>query len=317
MKIRLSPRRHERFAHRCEDLGVAPKELIVDVKTRWNSTFLMLERALELRVPLKGAMCEREFRAYQLADQDWALLETINGLLVEFKRATDAMCTSANPTLTSTIPMYNHVMERVENFRDAHANSKTIVGATGAAMQKIKECYLKSGGAIYSIATILDPRFKLEFYRRIEWKKRQITAARSVLERAFRSNYMRTASSVPIHSCEEPEDGSFESYAFTRIDASDELDRYLAAPVESQETDVLQWWKARSRDYPHLASMAMDYLAAPATSVPVERVFSGGTDIARPKRGALHADTFRACLCLRSWLKHSARGLAIPLLQVE
>ena len=166
-------------------------------------------------------------------------------------------------------------------------------------MQKIKEYYLKSGGAIYSIATILDPRFKLEFYRRIEWKKRQTNAARSVLERAFRDNYMPTASRVPTHRREEPKDGSFESYAFTRIDTSDELDSYLATPVASQETDVLQWWKARSRDYPHLASMARDYLAAPATSAPVERVFSGGTDIAQPKRGALHADTFRACLCLR------------------
>jgi hypothetical protein len=294
------------------DLEITPKELIIDVKTRWNSTFLMLERALELREPLKDAMHEEEFHAYQLADQDWALLETISGLLVEFKRATNTVCTSAKPTLTSTIPVYNRVMKRVEDFRGAHVRSVTIVEATKAAMEKIKYYYLKSNRAIYSIATILDPRFKLEHYRRTGWKKRRIDAARNDFERVFRGNYMQTA---PTCSHEEPEnDPSDEFLVFPYAGTGNELDSYLAEPVVSRETDVLQWWKARSRDYPHLASMAMDYLAAPATSVPVERVFSGGTDIAQPRRGALHADTFRACLCLRSWLKHSAQDPSLPLL---
>jgi hypothetical protein len=315
VKIRSSPQRHEKFANQCEVLGVVPKELIIDVKTRWNSTFLMLERALELRELLKDAMCEREFHPYQLADQDWTLLETISGLLVVFKHATDTVCTSANPTLTATIPVYNRMMKRVENFRDTHANSAAIVEATKAAIRKIKYYYLKSNRAIYSIATILDPRFKLEYYRRTGWKKRQIDAARNGLERAFRSNYTQTASNVPTYSREEPEDDLFDDFImFPYVDTGDELDNYLAMPVAPKQTDVLQWWKAKSPDYPHLASMARDYLAAPATSAPVERVFSGGTDIAQPKRGALHADTFRACLCLRSWLKHSAQDPSLPLL---
>jgi hypothetical protein len=38
-----------------------------------------------------------------------------------------------------------------------------------------------------------------------------------------------------------------------------------------------------------------------ATSVPVERVFSGGTDLIAAKRCSLKADTIRACMCLKSW----------------
>jgi hypothetical protein len=38
-----------------------------------------------------------------------------------------------------------------------------------------------------------------------------------------------------------------------------------------------------------------------ATSVPVERAFSGGADLVAAKRCSLKADTISACMCLKSW----------------
>ena len=38
-----------------------------------------------------------------------------------------------------------------------------------------------------------------------------------------------------------------------------------------------------------------------ATSVPVERAFSGGADLVAVKRCSLKADTISACMCLKSW----------------
>ena len=49
--------------------------------------------------------------------------------------------------------------------------------------------------------------------------------------------------------------------------------------------------------------MARDYLAIPSTSVPVERVFSGGTDLISKKRCSLSAESIQACMCLKSWWK--------------
>jgi hypothetical protein len=49
VKIRSSPQRKERFARRCEFFSIKSLNLILDVKTRWNSTYLMLDRALKLR----------------------------------------------------------------------------------------------------------------------------------------------------------------------------------------------------------------------------------------------------------------------------
>ena len=48
MKIHFSLQRRERFACQCDVLKVKVLELIPDVKTRWNSTFAMMQRALQL-----------------------------------------------------------------------------------------------------------------------------------------------------------------------------------------------------------------------------------------------------------------------------
>ena len=74
----------------------------------------------------------------------------------------------------------------------------------------------------------------------------------------------------------------------------DELKQYLDAPPAESETDVLQWWKAHAAVYPCLAAMARDYLAIPATSAPVERVFSAGTRLSRSSCGPhLSTEHFR------------------------
>jgi len=52
VKLRSSPQRMERFAGQCRFASLEPKSLVLDVKTRWNSTFEMIRRALELRIPI-------------------------------------------------------------------------------------------------------------------------------------------------------------------------------------------------------------------------------------------------------------------------
>jgi hypothetical protein len=69
-----------------------------------------------------------------------------------------------------------------------------------------------------------------------------------------------------------------------RVEKESETTRYLAAPAADIDVDVLGWWKFHAGEYPCLARIARDYLAIPATSVPAERVFSGGADLVTKKQ---------------------------------
>ena len=39
------------------------------------------------------------------------------------------------------------------------------------------------------------------------------------------------------------------------------------------------------------------------TSVPVERIFSGGSDLVTKKRSRLGHESIQACMCLKNWTK--------------
>ncbi|GET60559.1 ribonuclease H-like domain-containing protein [Rhizophagus irregularis DAOM 181602=DAOM 197198] len=61
--------------------------------------------------------------------------------------------------------------------------------------------------------------------------------------------------------------------------------------------------EVQEANYPNLSKMALDYLAIPATSAPVERIFSSGTDLVTQKRCSLKGETIRELMCLKSWWK--------------
>jgi hypothetical protein len=306
VKIRLSSQRRERFAHTCKLLHTAEKELVVDVRTRWDSTFLMIERALELRKPLDTfAACERDLRVHQLADEEWSLLEIVRDLLWVFRRETEHLCASTYPTFTTAIPVYNCIMDGIEDFVEAHSGSKAIVEAAEAAKEKIKEYYAKGDATVYPVATVLDPRFKLEYHRVHDWEPEWVDLAKDSMERVLSMYPMPVAQNAPTNDRGEPKCTPAERMMAKRprIDPPDELHSYLTSPLAVAKVDVLQWWKTNGVAYPRLSEVARDYLAVPATGAPIERVFSGGTDMVSPKRGCLAPGTIRASLCLKSWLR--------------
>ena len=310
IKVRSSPQRRKEFARACKDAKVSRKELIVDVRTRWNSTHAMIKRALELRRPLDITVATvPDLDKYKLTDREWQLLERVLPLFAAFKAATDLLCGDTYPTLATAVPVYNFLLDRLDDYRDACDDAcedvRAIRAATVAAIEKFKRYYAEAGAEVYAVATILDPRFKLQYYKDNEWEDEWIEEALERFRSAYACYRSPPASSADERAPAEWDDMDLLTSGFGRRRTAkpDELEAYLAAPVAGRDTKTLQWWKANAASYPCLAAMALDYLAIPATGAPVERVFSGGADLVRPKRGSLSENSVRECMCLKSWGK--------------
>ena len=60
----------------------------------------------------------------------------------------------------------------------------------------------------------------------------------------------------------------------------DDVNVYLRMPqipmqdISGNDQDILLWWRDNSPSFPHLAKMARQFLAAPASSACSERLFS-------------------------------------------
>ena len=301
VKIRSSPQRSRRFAQQCEIAGLPVKNLILDIKTRWNSTFHMMERANELQPALESIIAiEKDLRIYALTEIEWENIQDLISLLKIFERATKMVSSSKYPNLSASIPIYDWLMDKLEDFQKDDRTTEELHNAIQEGLDKIKYYYQRSDDChMYPISTILDPRLKLEYYREHNWDKRWIEESVKVLTRIYEKDYSVLIADTSESSDEE--DLCHHLYKRRRSVKETELDIYLNTPIVHHKTDVLQWWRLHEQDFPHLARMARDFLAIPATSIPVERVFSSGKDIVRAKRSSLAVETISACMCLKNW----------------
>ena len=82
---------------------------------------------------------------------------------------------------------------------------------------------------------------------------------------------------------------------------TDEVDKYLDAPKEPFDRDILEFWRTSVSVYPVLSQIAKDFLAVCASSVPSECSFSGSGRVITALRNSLEPVAVQAVMCLSSW----------------
>ncbi|CAG8664577.1 1117_t:CDS:2, partial [Ambispora gerdemannii] len=174
VKIRSSPQSRERFARHAKIANFKNLNLILDVKTRWNSTYDMLNRAFEMREVIDvTASLDKELRNFELIDDEWNRINDIISVLKIFVRTTKTLSSATYPMLASVIPIYNYLIDGLETYCDKFDDSSDIVIAIKAGLKKLEIYYTKTDDTIiYTIATILDPRLKLDYYIDNNWKQK-------------------------------------------------------------------------------------------------------------------------------------------------
>lgn len=320
VKIRSSPQKRERFFAQCAVAGLKQVQLIINVPTRWGSTSDMIERAIELREAIDTmAMTDKEMQYIQISESEWYRLSQILELLKIFKNATTRMSGSSYPTLPLAAPLYSFMLSYIREYIDDKSKPENCKEALKAAVKKLDRYIKATDSKAYYIATILDPGMKTDYYKRQGWQDRHIKDATQTVVDEYNQKYA-SYDQPAVENVQDPRPEGiqdFITYAYGQntVEQShaSETEKYLNEPVENaRDIGVLNWWKQQETRWPNLSRMAKDYLAIPASSVPVENIFSTGRDLISIKRGTLSHDMITACMCLKNWWKsHDNTGLTI------
>ena len=154
----------------------------------------------------------------------------------------------------------------------------------------------------FQLTASLDPRYKLDWCTDAEFENVKEILLKKLEEM------------TPVIPCTQPEEApppakrSRPGLSFMKNRASCsgenetsifEITKYLAQSCIPDDTDVLKYWKDNKETYPMLTKLAMIYLALPASSAAVERIFSISGKIFRPERCRLSDTLFQNLMFIR------------------
>ena len=165
---------------------------------------------------------------------------------------------------------------------------------------------------IYSICTLLDPRFKevcftnaalVRAKRLLLSMMRALTQGDSVTSSASVVN--DDQEDVPIKKKECLWDSFDELKKKKSTDLSTnqdkdekELSLYCSAEYIDRKENPLGWWKGNKSHFPTLARIAREYLAIPAMSTPSARLFSAAGYISSQRRSRLSGENLNQLVFL-------------------
>ena len=231
------------------------------------------------------------------SEAEWGKIAVLKSILEPCEKASQILGGANYVTISVVLPVVSFLKKKM-----------TVTDDDPGYVRKFKEafyvCLVNKLGKIdddssLQIATALDPRFKS--LKCIEKPKR--ATVWSLLERLVSDRNSNSSSPQPpskkvkttmfdySESESEGEDCN-ESYSDHKLQVS----LYKSSKSEADiDKDPLKYWCASTST---LRDIARDYLSIPATSVPVERLFSSAGELVSRKRNSLSPENANIMLSL-------------------
>lgn len=153
---------------------------IQDVKTRWNSTFLMLQRAKRLQSTYNAFCSESQYALPHLTldREEWRQIEYLLCITQPFFRFTTLLSQTRDVSIHLVFSIYNKLFDHLEKSMDALRRKRVpwkqlMRTALEAAKSKLSHYYAMTDdipGDLYAIGTIIAPQNKLKFFSTKEWE---------------------------------------------------------------------------------------------------------------------------------------------------
>ena len=337
--VKGSPQRLDLFKKCCELTNVNYKSsLQLDCPTRWNSTYLMLEVAINYQKAFErlediDSKFLIEFGDELPNEHDWNNARNLTRFLKRFYDVTCKVSGSLYCTSNVYFPEIIKILKDLQTFERSNDSSLVEMG------KKMREKFDKYWGALSKlnvmlfIAVVLDPRYKMN-YLRVKYTTYygenesqelvdRITKALKIMMDEYNSKNEERVETVmnhcPLHNEideameEEIDDYFIELEKEKQLATKGELERYLDEFSEkfTLEFDILAWWKVNSVRFPTLSKVAKDVLAIQSSTVASESAFSTGGRTLDRFRSSLTPITAEVLICCQDWLRNSNKPIQI------
>jgi len=309
--IRNSPKQMDKLKEYFKIESVPFKAPLPDIVTRWNYTYYMIERAIEIKVFLHKLVPNLQILTKSWpTSEEWQIFDHLLVLLAPFALATKVISASSYPTIGEVKWLFLGIKNHLDRTRDDDYCLQLQI----EKIREIFDNYFEQINNLLHVPAFFDPRYKKSAYGRMSresilqpirsamnnYKESETTEDNdnSVQDLQYRFNNLSTSQTRNyFQSLFMAEDQNLP------LPSADKLEVYFDSNPPSLEITPLEWWKIHSSEYPVLARMAKDYLTVMSTSVPCEQFFSVAGKQITQTRNRLNPDTTRACLCLKSWLE--------------
>lgn len=255
--------------------------MCLDIPARWDTTYLMLDRAFKYRKTFQRL--EEEYRSSldELHNEKptgdaWKNAGVLAKFLGKFYETAERLSSSSH----ATSDLYFYEMASLLSAVNDWANDPDL--CLRSMSRKIKEDLVHYYGDIYKvnmivlIVVVLDPRYKLKFikfsYVRIyDWEEEKVdeilTNLKVELGRLFEFYFAQTPNAMEVNAYDgcPPKKlvNEFDKYMKGELNLAKktELDLYLERQCEDcmDDFDILTWWKNKGSKYKVLSRMAEIY----------------------------------------------------------
>ncbi|KAF5750543.1 hypothetical protein HS088_TW03G00881 [Tripterygium wilfordii] len=290
---------------------------------RWDLTYTMLDHALYFRPVLDHlGQNDEELKFCELSAEEWDKLAVVLKFLNVFYGVTNRFFSSKQPTSYTYFRGIWEIQMKLQLLEAANGPHDFMVDMVKETKENFDQYWLDHN-LILSLATILDPRCKLELaeYCYVKlfgelYAKEMVQNVKTTLFNLFdeyKSLGVVSSSTIGTFasgSRRDDLDGFLEDYELflskkQKHDAGrSQLDVYLEEKILDlhSELDILSYWRDVSGRYPDLGSMARDILTIPIFAVPPEGAFAMGKRlIKRWQKDAIVEDK-AIFICCQDWM---------------
>ncbi|KAI3437531.1 BED-type domain-containing protein [Psidium guajava] len=304
------------------------KCLSLDNSSRWDSTYRMLEVALEYKSAFSVLREEDRLFTVCPSDVEWERAGAVTGFLNVFLEIMNDFSQSRYPTANIYFPLICDIHLKLIGWCKS---SDDYISSLALKMRGKFDEYWDKCSLGLAVAAFLDPRFKMKL---VEYYFPQIYGSTSLerideISSRIKALYNEHSIGSPLSTLHHGQawqvGGGSGSLLGPGNDAKDrlvgfdkfidetsqsdetktDLDKYLEEPLFPRNVDfnVLNWWKVHTPRYPILSMMARNVLGAPMSRVLSESAFDVGGKVLDRDRSSLSAATLQALMCSQDWIR--------------